>query len=99
MSLHRHAGERQKHPRRSSGTGSKESNATLTADECVCAGCLATTGRQIAHCSECKIRVCAIEKNVRNCAHCSDYPCQKLKEFFAVVPQAQVTLEEIRHTL
>lgn len=78
---------------------SKEFNATLTADDCVCDGCLTTTGRQIAYCSECKVRACAAEKNVRNCAHCSDYPCQTLNEFLAMAPAAKSTLEEIRRTL
>ena len=78
---------------------SVEYNATLTADDCMCDGCLSTTGHHIGHCDECKIRACAIEKNVRNCAHCLDYPCDELTGFFSFAPQAQATLEQIRQNL
>lgn len=78
---------------------SKEFNATLTADDCACDGCLSTTDRHMSHCDECKIRACAIEKKVRNCAHCGDYPCEELKRFFSLAPEAQGTLEQIRQNL
>ncbi|MEA3238423.1 MAG: DUF3795 domain-containing protein [Candidatus Bipolaricaulota bacterium] len=78
---------------------SKEFNATLTADDCACDGCLATTDRHMSHCAECKIRACAIEKKVRNCAHCTDYPCDELQGFFSLAPEAQATLEQIRQNL
>jgi hypothetical protein len=78
---------------------SKEFNASLTAENCLCDGCLATTGRQIGHCGECEIRSCAVEKRVRNCAHCSDYACEKLEGFLGAAPEAKETLEEIRRVL
>ncbi len=78
---------------------SEQFNATLTADDCACDGCQATTERHMSHCAECKIRACAIEKGVRNCAHCSGYPCQELKEFFVYAPQAQASLKQIRQKL
>ncbi len=78
---------------------SKEFNATLTADDCSCDGCLSTTDRHMSHCDECKIRACAIEKRVRNCAHCGDYPCDELKAFFSFAPEAQATLGRIRQNL
>ena len=78
---------------------SEQYNTTLTADDCACDGCLATSDRHMSHCAECKIRACAIERGVRNCAHCSDYPCEELKGFFAYATEAQETLEQIRHNL
>ena len=78
---------------------SKEFNESLTPEDCLCDGCLTSTGRQISHCSECEIRACSIEKNVRNCAHCSDYSCQKLDKFFGFAPEAKTTLEGIRRRL
>jgi len=44
---------------------------------------------------ECKIRACAIERKVQNCAHCDDYPCQEPEKFFAFAPEAKATLERI----
>ncbi len=78
---------------------SKEFNTTLTAKDVLCDGCSATTGRHVGHWSECKIKACAIEKKVRNCAHCSDYSCEELEKFFGFAPEAKTTLEGIRRAL
>ena len=78
---------------------SKEFNATLTAKDVLCDGCLATTDRHVDHWSECKIKACAVEKKVRNCAHCRDYACEELKGFFGFAPEAKTTLEGIRKNL
>lgn len=29
---------------------------------------------------DCAVRVCVLKKGIPNCAHCSDYPCDKAKE-------------------
>ena len=47
----------------------------------------------------CNIRPCAQEKKVKACAHCNEYPCEKLKEYLSVDPVATKNLEEIRKTL
>ena len=47
----------------------------------------------------CKIRPCAEKRKVKTCAHCGDYPCEKLKEFLSKEPVATKNLEEIRKTL
>jgi len=67
---------------------SKEFNADITPEYCVCDGCLAFEGRNF--------RACGIERKVLNCAHCGDYACGKLEEFFSFAPDAKATLEEIR---
>jgi len=70
--------------------------APLTAEDCRCDGCLSESGPWMAHCAECKIRACAIEKDVETCAHCPEYGCEKLTEFFGFVPEAKETLDAIR---
>lgn len=65
-------------------------------EDLACNGCLATDGFHIPYCSTCEIRKCAIEKNVINCAYCSDYSCEKLEEFLKVAGEAKANLEEIR---
>jgi len=73
-----------------------EYNASgLTAENVQCDGCM-TEGRKIGHCSECQIRLCAIENERTNCAVCPDYACEKLQGFWKAVPQAKVNLEAIR---
>lgn len=78
---------------------SAEYNAELTADDCWCNGCLAETGPWMSHCAECGIRACGVQKSVENCAHCGDYGCDKLTEFFGFVPAAKKTLDGIRTAL
>ena len=46
-----------------------------------------------------KIRPCAEERKVKTCAHCDDYPCEKLNEFLSIEPVGKKNLEEIWKTL
>jgi len=48
-----------------------------------CLGCTpANQGFLAKYCATCKIRDCAIEKDVQNCAACDSYePCQMMKDF------------------
>jgi len=78
---------------------SQEFNASIAPEDCTCNGCLDFEGRLSSYCHECKIRACAIERKVQNCAHCDDYACEKLEGFFGFAPEARVTLEEIRQGL
>lgn len=64
-----------------------------------CDGCLSEGRRLINYCNVCEIRKCGREKNIKNCAYCDEYPCEKLKEFFKMSPDAKTTLEDIRNTL
>jgi len=71
----------------------------LKPEEIVCDGCLTSNGRLFKTCKTCPVRACGIERNVANCAHCREYPCQKLEEPFALAPQGKQKLDEIRSTL
>jgi len=78
---------------------SAEYSAQLTADDCRCDGCLSEAGPWMSHCAECGIRACGVEKGVENCAHCDEYGCEKLTEFFGFVPDAKAVLDGIRGSL
>ena len=79
---------------------SKEFNAPgLTAESVLCDGCLGVTGRKFGHCMECEIRACAMGRAVANCAHCDDYGCATITEFFGFVPDAKATLDAIHARL
>lgn len=67
----------------------------ITAANILCDGCM-TGGRTIGHCAECKIRLCAVERGLENCAACPDYACAELNAFFKMVPQAQANLDSLR---
>lgn len=64
-----------------------------------CDGCIGDSPRIFSYCSVCEIRKCGREKEVENCAHCSEYPCEKLSELFSKYSKAKETLDEIRHAL
>ena len=73
-----------------------EYDAPLTIEDCRCNGCLAAEGPWMSHCGECKIRECGRARQVGSCADCSEYACEKLQEFFGVVPDARATLDGLR---
>ena len=64
-----------------------------------CDGCLAVEGKLISFCKDCNIRQCGLEKKVKNCAYCTDYPCEKLTKCHERSPEARATLDEIRKNL
>jgi hypothetical protein len=68
-------------------------------DICICDGC--STGRRIsaAHAATCAIRLCASARGVDTCAHCADYGCATLHQFFGFAPVLKDKLEAIRATL
>ncbi|MEN6369994.1 MAG: DUF3795 domain-containing protein [Thermotogota bacterium] len=78
---------------------SEELGIPMTADDGMCDGCLATTGRQIGYCAQCAIRACAAENLVENCAHCSDYPCLKIEGFAKPGSKHRATLDAIHGKL
>jgi len=78
---------------------SKKYNHDFKPEEINCDGCLTTTGRVIGYCNVCEIRKCGQEKGVVNCAYCADYACDKLDQFFKMVPENKTTLDEIRKGL
>jgi hypothetical protein len=61
-----------------------------------CDGCLADTGNIFSGCLKCELRKCAVQKNIKSCAYCGDYACEKLMQHFMLDPGAKARLEEIR---
>jgi len=64
-----------------------------------CDGCISGSQRIFSYCSICEIRKCGKEKNVKNCAYCEDYPCEKLSKLFAGYSKAKDTLDGVRREL
>ncbi len=78
---------------------SKQFNADIKPEQINCDGCQSDSGRLFFHCQNCEIKKCGMEKKVENCAHCSDYSCEKLNGIFNMMPEAKKQLDEIRATL
>ncbi len=77
----------------------KELNVQIKPEDVNCDGCLSRDGRHIGYCSMCEIRKCGTGKMISNCAHCSDYSCEKVSSFHAHVPSAKETLDNIKKGL
>ena len=71
----------------------------LQPEDINCDGCIVVGGRLINFCSACDVRRCGFEKNIKNCAYCDEYPCEKLDKIFGMAPEAKATLEEIKKSL
>ena len=70
----------------------------MTVDSVMCDGCLGD-GRKCGYCASCEIRACGVSRGVANCAHCTDYACDKLQAFFRMAPDAQSVLNQVRASL
>jgi hypothetical protein len=64
----------------------------------LCDGC-SGTGRTMKWCAECPTRNCARQRGLPNCAHCSDYGCDKLMMVFSQSKEAKANLDRIRASL
>jgi len=71
----------------------------LGADACVCDGCSTDRRVSAAHAATCGLRLCASKRGVVTCAHCPDYGCATLQQFFAFAPVLKDKLEAIRKTI
>jgi len=64
-------------------------------EEINCAGCR-SDGEKSPYCQRiCKVRKCAMKKNVVHCGQCEKYPCPKLKKTFSFAPEAKETLDRL----
>jgi hypothetical protein len=78
---------------------SKEFNCKIKPEDINCDGCLVESDRVFNYCKVCEIRKCGQEKEVKNCAYCVDYACEKLIKFFDMAPDVKTALVEIRKNL
>ena len=69
---------------------------TIKPEDIHCDGCQSNGGTVFHYCSMCEIRKCGKAKQVKNCAYCADYACEKLTNFFKMAPDAKANLEQIR---
>ncbi len=79
---------------------SKEFKCEIKPEDINCDECLTEKGgRVFNYCKTCEIRKCGQEKEVKNCAYCDDYACEKLTKFFDMAHEAKTALAEIRKNL
>jgi len=78
---------------------SKQYNTNLKPEDINCTGCLSDRQPIFGHCNVCEIRKCGKAKGIANCAHCDEYACEKLEQFFQIVPDAKKRLDKIKSGL
>jgi hypothetical protein len=78
---------------------SKQWKSEIRPEDINCDGCTAENGRHFHYCNVCEIRVCGQERELINCAYCTDYTCDKLDLVFKLVPKAKETLDGIHAAL
>lgn len=64
-----------------------------------CDGCQAEEDRLFSASKNCSIRKCAREKELENCAFCTEYACGKLEAFFKTDPTAKARLDALRDSI
>lgn len=64
-----------------------------------CDGCHTEGERRFSASKNCPIRKCAREKELENCAYCTEYACGKLKAFFKTDPTAKTRLDAVRDSI
>lgn len=73
---------------------SQQYNSEIKPQDINCLGCLQKEGAVFSYCHICGIRSCCFENEIDNCAHCFNYPCEKIEEFFVAAPFAKEKLDE-----
>lgn len=61
-----------------------------------CRGCLTESDVVFGYCKVCEIRACARGRGLATCAPCPDYPCSKVAQIHAHVPEAKAALDALR---
>jgi hypothetical protein len=64
-----------------------------------CDGCRTEGGKLFSPSNKCRIRKCAKEKGVENCAYCTDYACERLDAIFKTDSTAKTRLDEIKNRI
>lgn len=77
---------------------SEEFGTEFEPEDINCSGCASTDEPKVGYCSECPIRLCAMDRGLGTCAECRDYPCRSLLDFFDMVPDARKKLESLRQS-
>jgi hypothetical protein len=77
----------------------KEYGRPFRPEDINCDGCLTEGKRVFSYTGICGIRKCAHERNLKNCAYCDDYKCEKISKLHEQAPKAKETLDQVRKNL
>lgn len=78
---------------------SSDTGMDITTESILCDGCKSGSERMNTFCGVCAIRDCAERRGLFTCAHCEEYPCERLADFPAYEAEGKAHLDKIRKTL
>ena len=70
----------------------------FTKEDMNCYGCFHEETKNSKMCSGCEIRICAESNEVKNCAYCTDYPCDNIDKYVEVGSENRMRLDGISKT-
>ena len=70
-------------------------------EEINCDGCITLDKELFKHCNVCQVRLCGLDKGVKNCGHCNEYSCEKLEGLWKMfnLTEPKEILDSIRNNL
>ena len=71
----------------------------FTKEDMNCYGCFHEETVKSKMCGGCEIRICASGKEVKNCAHCTDYPCDYINTYAKAGSENRERLDGIFNAL
>lgn len=75
---------------------SNEYKSDIKPEDINCESCLTDSENVFGYTRICEIRKCGRQRGVANCAFCDEYACDRLIEFFKMVPEAKTRLDKIK---
>lgn len=54
-------------------------NRTFELEKLKCFGCKSDVVFEL--CNKCQIKLCNIERRIKTCTECSEYPCERIQQF------------------
>ncbi|MFC2027657.1 DUF3795 domain-containing protein [Chloroflexota bacterium] len=75
---------------------SRQFNTEFKPEQMNCVGCKSESGPLFFYCNMCQLKQCDQQKGVLTCAHCGDYGCENLEQFFKISPENKHILDELR---
>jgi hypothetical protein len=77
----------------------KQYGHPFKAEDINCDGCLTKGTRVFNYTNICEIRKCGQGRDLKNCAYCEDYKCEKLSKLHEQAAEAKKTLDAIHGSL
>ena len=73
----------------------RSGNSFILPSKMKCTGCTGPGAKSMA-CSDCRVRMCALDRGIPHCGFCEEFPCDLGDIIWEAVPEYKNNLERIR---